>query len=105
MAEKKTTKAAATKKTAATKAETKAPAKKAATKKAVAKESVLYINAENAGFRAGDVYQALAAAEQSLSLEEIAKQAKISVEDAILGIGWLFKEGKIKEEDNKVALA
>jgi hypothetical protein len=36
----------------------------------------------------------LAAAEQSLSLEEVAKQAKISVEDAILGIGWLFKEGK-----------
>ena len=94
------------------KATTKTAAKKPAAKKApvakkapAAKKDVLYLNAENAGFRAGDVYQALAAAEQSLSLEEIAKQAKISVEDAILGIGWLFKEGKIKEEDNKVALA
>ncbi len=64
------------------------------------------MTAENAGFRAGDVYQALAAAEKSLSsVQEIAKQAKISVEDAILGIGWLFKEGKIKEEDNKVGLS
>lgn len=93
------------------KATTKTAAKKTATKKATAaktataKKEVIYLTAENAGFRAGDVYQALAAAEQSLSLEEIAKQAKISVEDAILGIGWLFKEGKIKEEDNKVALA
>ena len=93
------------------KATTKTAAKKTATKKATAKKTstakkeVIYLTAENAGFRAGDVYQALAAAEQSLSLEEIAKQAKISVEDAILGIGWLFKEGKIKEEDNKVALA
>ena len=93
------------------KATTKSAAKKTATKKATAaktstaKKEVIYLTAENAGFRAGDVYQALAAAEQSLSLEEIAKQAKISVEDAIFGIGWLFKEGKIKEEDNKVALA
>lgn len=93
------------------KATTKSAAKKTATKKATAAKTatatkkVIYLTAENAGFRAGDVYQALAAAEQSLSLEEIAKQAKISVEDAILGIGWLFKEGKIKEEDNKVALA
>ena len=93
------------------KATTKTAAKKTATKKATAaktataKKEVIYLTAENAGFRAGDVYQALAAAEKSLSLEEIAKQAKISVEDAILGIGWLFKEGKIKEEDNKVALA
>ena len=54
MAEKKTTKATATKKVAAEKAATKAPAKKAPAKK-VAKETVLYINAENAGFRAGDV--------------------------------------------------
>ena len=94
------------------KATTKTAAKKTATKKApaakkatAAKKEVIYLNAENAGFRAGDVYQALAAAEKALSLEEIAKQAKISVEDAILGIGWLFKEGKIKDEDNKVALA
>ena len=36
---------------------------------------------------------------------QIAEMAKISTEDAILGIGWLLKEGKIKDEDNKVALA
>ena len=116
MVEKKATTKAAAKKTATKKATAvktatatkKATAAKTATatkKTSTAKKEVIYLTAENAGFRAGDVYQALAAAEQSLSLEEIAKQANISVEDAILGIGWLFKEGKIKEEDNKVALA
>ena len=100
MVEKKaTTKTTAAKKTATK----KAPAAKKAT---AAKKEVLYLSAENAGFRAGDVYQALAAAEKALSLAEIAKAAKISAEDAILGIGWLLKEGKINEaEDNKVALA
>lgn len=94
------------------KATTKTAAKKTATKKApaakkttAAKKEVLFLNAENAGFKAGDVYQALAAAEKALSVSEIAKAAKITAEDAILGIGWLFKEGKIKDEDNKVALA
>ena len=93
------------------KATTKTAAKKPAAKKApvakkapAAKKDVLYLNAENAGFRAGDVYQALAASEKALTVE-IAKAAKISTEDVILGIGWLFKEGKIKDEDNKVALA
>ena len=84
------------------KATTKTAAKKPAAKKApvakkapAAKKDVLYLNAENAGFRAGDVYQALAASEKALTVAE----------DVILGIGWLFKEGKIKDEDNKVALA
>ena len=79
--------------------------KAAAPKRSTAKKAVLALNAENAGFKAGDVYQALAAAEKALSVAEIAKQAKISEQEAILGIGWLFKEGKIKDEDNKVALA
>lgn len=89
------------------KATTKTAAKKPAAKKApvATKKDVLYLNAENAGFRAGDVYQALAASEKALTVAEIAKAAKISTEDVILGIGWLFKEGKIKDEDNKVALA
>lgn len=103
MVEKKATTKTAAKKTATKKA-TAAKTATATKKTSTAKKEVIYLTAENAGFRAGD-YQALAAAEQSLSLEEVAKQAKISVEDAILGIGWLFKEGKIKEEDNKVALA
>jgi len=99
MAEKKITKAAATKAAnkAAKAAEVKeAPAKKAPAKKAAAKSSVVYVNAENAGFKAGDVYQALAGA----------KKAKVAVEEAYLGLGWLLKEGKVATtEDNKVVLA
>lgn len=101
MAEKKTTKTAVKKATTTTAAK-KAPATKKAT---AAKKEVLYLNEENAGFKAGDVYQALAAAGKALSLAEIAKAAKITAEDAILGIGWLLKEGKIKSEDNKLVLA
>lgn len=101
MAEKKTTKTAVKKTITATAAK-KAPATKKAT---AAKKEVLYLNEENAGFKAGDVYQALAAAGKALSLAEIAKAAKITAEDALLGIGWLLKEGKIKNEDNKLVLA
>lgn len=101
MAEKKTTKTAVKKATTTTAAK-KAPATKKAT---AAKKEVLYLNEENAGFKAGDVYQALAAAGKALSLAEIAKAAKITAEDAILGIGWPLKEGKIKNEDNKLVLA
>lgn len=96
MAEKKvTTKKAAT-------------AAKAAPKKACAKKAEkveLTVNAENVGFRAGDVYQALAAAGKALSVAEIAKAAGISKEEAYLGIGWLFKEGKVKDEEGLIALA
>ena len=92
MAEKKTTKRAAAKTTTAA-------------KKTTAKKVELLINAENVGFRAGDVYQTLAAAGEPLTAAEIAKQAKISEEEAFLGIGWLFKEGKIKDVEGKIALA
>jgi hypothetical protein len=68
-------------------------------------KTILALNPENAGFKAGDVYQALAAAGKALTVAEIAKQAKISEEEALLGIGWLFKEGKIKDADNKIVLA
>ena len=102
MAEKKTTK-----KAAAPKAE---EPKKAAVKKAAAPKKAVKaaftVNAENAGFKAGDVYQALAAAEKALTVKEIAKAAKISEEETLLGLGWLFKEGKLQStEDNKIALA
>lgn len=97
MAEKKATKKVAATKTAAT--------KKAAPRKAAAKKETLVINAESVGFRAGDVYQALAAAGKALAVEEIAKGAKISAEEAYLGIGWLFKEGKIREDNGLIALA
>ncbi len=98
MAEKKVT----VKKAVAPKATT---AKKAAPKKAAAKKVVFEINAETVGFKAGDVYNALNASEKALSVAEIAKAAKISEGETLLGIGWLFKEGKIKSEDNKVTLA
>lgn len=96
MTEKKTTKAAATKKSTA--------AKKTATKKAAVKGSVV-LNAENVGFKAGDVYQALATAEKPMTVAEIAKSAKITEDEVLVGMGWLFKEGKIKDEDDKVVLA
>ena len=95
MAEKKTTK-----KAAAPKAE---EAKKATVKKAAA--MALVVNAENAGFKAGDVYQALAAAEKALTVKEIAKAAKISEEETLLGLGWLFKEGKLAAAEEKITLA
>jgi hypothetical protein len=98
MAEKKTTKKVA--------AETAAAPKKETVKKtAAAKKATVVLNAENAGFKAGDVYQALAAAEKALSVSEIAKTAKISEEETLLGLGWLFKEGKLATADEKVTLA
>lgn len=100
MAEKKATKAAATKAAAP-----KKEVKKAAAPKAAAKKATLVINAENAGFKAGDVYQALATANKALTVAEIAKAAKISNEEVILGAGWLLKEGKIADAEGKIALA
>lgn len=103
MAEKKATTKKATETNAAV-AKTETKAKKSATAKAAVAE--VAINAENIGFKAGDVYQALAAAGQALSVKEIAKAAKISEEETLLGLGWLFKEGKLlSEADNKVVLA
>lgn len=89
----------------ATKATTR---KTATTRKATATKKVastFVINAESVGFKAGDVYQALSVAENALSVTEIAKAASITNEEALLGMGWLLKEGKIKGEDNKFLLA
>ena len=98
MAEKKAT----AKKAIETKA---AAAKKTTTVKKAAAKTVLTVNAENAGFKAGDVYQALAAAGKALTVKEIAKAAKISEEETLLGLGWLFKEGKLANDGEKVTLA
>lgn len=96
MVEKKTTTKAAT--TTATKA--------AAPKRTATVKKVAVLNPENVGFKAGDVYQALAASGKALTLKEAAKAAKIAEDETLLGIGWLFKEGKIVSvEDNKIALA
>ena len=96
MAEKKATKKAA---------EPKAAAEKKAAPKKTAKKVEIVINAETVGFKAGDVYQALSAAEKALSVKEIAKQAKITETETLLGMGWLFKEGKIKDEEGLITLA
>lgn len=94
------------KKVTATKtAAPKTAAKKAAPKRTAAKKAVFEINAESVGFRAGDVYQALATADKALSVDEIAKSAGKSTEEVLLGIGWLFKEGKVKDAEGKITLA
>ena len=98
MAEKKATKSA----TAAKKETTK---KAATPRKCATKKVEVALTAENVGFKAGDVYEALAAAGKALSVAEVAKAAKISTEEVYLGIGWLLKEGKVKEENNNVTLA
>ena len=104
MAEKKATAKKATEtKAAAAKKET--VKKAAAPKAAAAKKAVLAITAENAGFKAGDVYQALATAGKALTVKEIAKAAKISEEETLLGLGWLLKEGKLANDGEKVTLA
>ncbi len=75
----------------------KAPKKKTIASKS--SEAEFYINSYTAGFRAGDVYRALATSGKTMSLTEIAKVAKITREEALLGIGWLLKEGKIEGEN------
>ncbi|MCI6459945.1 MAG: winged helix-turn-helix domain-containing protein [Prevotella sp.] len=97
MVEKKTTKVAAEKKETA--------AKKTAVKKTCAKKAEVALNAENVGFKAGDVYQALAANGAAMTVKEIAKAAKIAEEEVLLGMGWLFKEGKVVAAEGKVTLA
>ena len=104
MAEKKATTANKATETKAAAAKKTTTTKKAAAPKAAAK-SVLAVNAENVGFKAGDVYQALAAAGKALNVNEIAKAAKISEEETLLGLGWLFKEGKLANDGEKVTLA
>ena len=85
----------------------KAATKRTTTKKTCAKKATVKVDlsSENVGFKAGDVYNALAAENKGLTVSEIAKAAKISAEEAYLGIGWLFKEGKVKGENKLIALA
>ena len=98
MVEKKTSKSTATKKT------TTAVAKTTTTKSKAAKKDI-FVDADNAGFRAGDVYQALYAAGTSKSVEELEKLTGKTQIEVLLGIGWLLKEGKVKGNGGKVVLA
>ena len=83
----------------------KAATKRTTTKKTCAKKATVKVDlsSENVGFKA--VYNALAAENKGLTVSEIAKAAKITVEETYLGIGWLLKEGKINSEDDKIVLA
>lgn len=101
----------AVEKTAAKKTTAKAAAKTTTTKKACATKKtvkaeapILYFTAENAGFKAGDVYNSLV--DGALTVAEIAKKANITEQEVILGAGWLLKEGKLAStEDGKLVLA
>lgn len=93
-------------KNAAAKTTAKATPKKAATKKAAAsKKEAIFVDAVNAGFRAGDVYEALHAAGEAKTVEELVKLTGKSEVEVLLGIGWLLKEGKLKGDGGKVVLA
>ncbi|MBA7487863.1 MAG: winged helix-turn-helix domain-containing protein [Prevotella sp.] len=98
MVEKKTSKGTAVKTTVKT-------AVKKTTTKAKAAKKTIFVDAENAGFRAGDVYQALYAAGASKSVEELEKLTGKTEVEVLLGIGWLLKEGKVKGDGGKVVLA
>ena len=98
MVEKKTSKGTAVKTTVKT-------AVKETTTKAKAAKKTIFVDAENAGFRAGDVYQALYAAGASKSVEELEKLTGKTEVEVLLGIGWLLKEGKVKGDGGKVVLA
>ncbi len=84
---------------------TAAPKKACATRKTAAKKAGIAVDAENAGFRAGDVYQALFAAGKSLTVAELAEATAKTETEVLLGIGWLLKEGKVKGDEGKVVLA
>ena len=110
MTEKKTKAGATAKKATAKSAqvEKKVPVKQKATasKKSSAQgKTVIDISAENIGFKAGDVYQALATKQKAMSVADLSKAAALNEQEVLLGMGWLFKEGKIKGDGKKVSLA
>ena len=81
-----------------------AAATKPVAKKTTKKEEI-FIDAENAGCRAGDVYNALHDNEGAKSVKELVKLTGKTEVEVLLGIGWLLKEGKLKGDGGKVVLA
>lgn len=80
-------------------------AKKAPAKKAPAKKSVVAINAENVGFKAGDVYNALAAEAKALTVAEIAEGCVIlALRRFILALVGSLKRAKLKVKTIKLLL-
>ena len=72
---------------------------------AAADRPEIFVDALNAGFRAGDVYEALHAAGEAKTVEELVKLTGKTEVEVLLGIGWLLKEGKLKGDNGKVVLA
>lgn len=125
MAEKKTTKAATEKKAAAPKkACAKRTCAKKTTKVAVEAPEVSEVEApvaetpvveapvvlatfslENVGFRAGDIYQALASAKKAMTVAELAAATGMTETEVYLGAGWLMKEGKLLGKEETFLLA
>ena len=80
-------------------------AKKAPAKKAPAKKSVVAINAENVGFKAGDVYNALAAEAKALTVAETARSTgNYGTERFILALVGSLKRAKLKVKTTKLLL-
>ena len=79
-------------------------AKKAPAKKAPAKKAVVAINAENVGFKAGDVYNALAAEAKALTVAEIAKAAILALRRFILALVGSLRRAKLKVKTTKLLL-
>ena len=92
------------------KATVKKVARKATTAKTTtksrpaAKKAEITVDAENAGFRAGDVYQALSAAGVALSVAELTKATSKTETEVLLGISASVKEEKVKAVDGRVVL-
>ena len=99
--EKKTTKKAAAAEVVAVETEKKTTKKACCAKKAAA----VVLNAEIAGFRAGNIYQALDAAQTALTVKELVKATQATEQEILLGMGWLLREGKLTVCEDKVALA
>lgn len=95
----------ARKKATEEKAAVKAVAPKKTTEKKASKKEEIFVDAENTGFRAGDVYNALHDNEGAKSVAELVKLTGKTTVEVLLGIGWLLKEGKLKGEGGKVVLA
>ncbi len=81
-------------------------AKKATTKKAPAKKAVaaVAINAENVGFKAGDVYNALAAEAKALTVAEIAKVQRSALRRFILVLVGSSKRARLRMKKERLLL-
>lgn len=79
-------------------------AKKAPAKKAPAKKAVVAINAENVGFKAGDVYNALAAEAKALTVAEIARLPRLVLRKFTLVLAGSSRRVRLMEKMTRLLL-